>query len=68
MNTENCQVGARTAPTDETTEHYKIAQVTLKNPDLLLISSVEKPALKRGSAVRRDMFIAKIHLPTAKLR
>jgi len=31
-------------------------------------SSVEKPALKRGSAVRRDMFIAKIHLPTAKLR
>jgi hypothetical protein len=31
-------------------------------------SSVEKPTLKRGSAVRRDMFIAKIHLPTAKLR
>jgi hypothetical protein len=27
-----------------------------------------KAGLKRGSAVRRDMFIAKIHLPTAKLR
>jgi hypothetical protein len=35
---------------------------------LTSFGSVEKPALKRGSAVRRDMFIAKIHLPTAKLR